>query len=142
QIHPAGLSKGKSTAIRRLSMERTTARRDTRPARPDGYVTALAGFAKGESAGNPLESTRFLGMADQSTGRANDGWRANALKSNFGHWEPLRVPNRQTRGVSAMHQTLCATIAVLSLLLGGLPTAAPAQPAVTQIKLTAQHVEG
>jgi len=41
-----------------------------------------------------------------------------------------------------MHQTLRAMIAGLSLLLGGLPTAAPAQPAVTQIKLTEQHVEG
>src|SRR5262249_2050279 len=99
QIHPAGLSKGKSTALRRLSMERTKARRDTRPARPDGYVTALAGFAKGESAGKPLGGTRCREWRT-GAGEEPSDWRAIALKSNFGRWEPLRAPNRQREGVA------------------------------------------
>jgi septal ring factor EnvC (AmiA/AmiB activator) len=41
-----------------------------------------------------------------------------------------------------MRQTLFATIAAITVLFASFPTTTPAQPAVTQIKLTEQHVEG
>jgi hypothetical protein len=41
-----------------------------------------------------------------------------------------------------MRQTLYATIAAITVLFASFPTTTPAQPAVTQIKLTEQHVEG
>ena len=41
-----------------------------------------------------------------------------------------------------MRQMLYATIAAITVLFASVPTTAPAQSAVTQIKLTQQHIEG